>query len=289
MAQFIFKAIGTSWQIDIYQKLDTHQETNLLSQIQKRIDLFDAVYSRFRTDSLVTRISNESGDFTFPDDAQELFKVYQDLYSRTNGLFTPLIGQVLSDAGYDAQYSLKPREHISVPPPLEDVLTYHYPILSVQKPALLDFGAAGKGYLIDLVAKVLDEQRITAYCINAGGDILHKGPEPIRVGLEDPQDSKHIIGIHTLGNGSICGSAGNRRTWDRFNHIINPKTGTSPTHVIAVWVMADSALIADALTTCLFFIPADKLRKAYRFEYILVRDDRSVEMSKHFSGEIFRV
>ena len=287
MAQFTFKAIGTSWHIDTYHALDTHAEADVLSQIMRRIDMFDATYSRFREGSLVTQISKKSGDFVFPDDAQKLFEIYQDLYERTHGFFTPLMGQLLSDAGYDAHYSLTPKETLHTPPLLESALTYIHPTLSITKPIHLDFGAAGKGYLIDLVAEVLKKNGILTYYINAGGDIVHKGDAPIRVGLEDPERTDQVIGIYPLGNGSICGSAGNRRTWDRFSHIINPKTGASPTDVIAVWVIADQARIADALTTCLFFVPAQTLLEAYTFEYLLIRNDRSIETSKTFSGDVF--
>ena len=109
----------------------------------------------------------------------------------------------------------------------------------------------------------------------------------IRIGLEDPEDTKKVIGVGILGNGSICGSAGNRRKWGDFTHIINPRTLTSPTEIIAVWVMADTALLADAIATCLFFVPARVLVDAYKFEYVIVYSDRSFEKSANFQGEIF--
>jgi len=166
-------------------------------------------------------------------------------------------------------------------------------VLHIRKPVQLDFGAAGKGYLIDLVAKVLEENNYFNYCIDAGGDILHKNKKTIRVGLEDPENADQVIGVYELGNGSICGSAGNRRRWGNFTHIMNPKTLASPTEIIAVWVMADSALVADALTTCLFFVRPESLMQAdtsgnsYRFEYFILYKDRSFDKSVNFKGEVF--
>ena len=106
MAQFNFKAIGTTWKIDIYEKFSDE----ILSHIMARIELFDKAYSRFREDSLVTEISKSAGNFTLPDDAKLMMDLYRDLYVRTDGLVTPLIGQLISDAGYDAKYSLKAKE-----------------------------------------------------------------------------------------------------------------------------------------------------------------------------------
>lgn len=287
MTQFNFEAIGTKWQIDIYKKLSDKEEAILFSQIKNRIELFDKAYSRFRDDSLVTKMSKESGTFLFTPDAEPIFALYHDLYKRTDGFFTPLVGNLLSDAGYDAQYSLKQKRELEKAPKWEDVIDYNFPNIHIKKPSILDFGAGGKGYLIDLVGEVLEENNVFEYCIDAGGDILHKNKTPIRVGLENPENTNQVIGVYTLPNASICGSAGTRRAWGNFTHIINPKTLASPVDIIAVWVIARTALLADSLATCLFFVPASTLINAYDFEYILMRSDHSIEKSVNFSGEIF--
>ena len=157
----------------------------------------------------------------------------------------------------------------------------------MKKPALLDFGAAGKGYLVDLVSEVLEENEIFEYCIDAGGDILQKGRSAIRVGLEDPENFGKAVGVCELHNGSICGSAGNRRAWGEFTHIIDPKKLSSPKGILAVWVAAKTAMVADALATCLFFVQAESLAGFYDFEYVIVRSDRTLERSPNFPGEAF--
>jgi thiamine biosynthesis lipoprotein len=217
-----------------------------------RIDIFDKAYSRFRSDSLVTEMSKKAGTYVLPDDAEPMLSLYYDLYRKTSGLITPLIGNIISDAGYDAEYSLNQKKELEVAPTWEEVIEYFHPKLIIKKPALLDFGAGGKGYLVDLVGEVLEANGISEYCIYAGGDILHKNKTPLRVGLENPVDTSQVIGVYTLGNGSICGSAGNRRTWGNFTHVINPKTLTSPKDILSVWVSAKTAMLADSLATALF-------------------------------------
>jgi len=285
--RFDFQAIGTTWKIDIYEELGEKERAAILSAVKQRIDAFDKAYSRFREDSLVTRMSREAGVFRLPEDAEPMMSLYRDLYERTHGLVTPLIGNLISDAGYDAQYSLHQKKKLEAPLAWEEAIEYTHPMLTVKKPVLLDFGAAGKGYLVDLVAKVLEENNVESYNIDAGGDILHKDGVPIRVGLEDPENTDQVIGVYELGNGSICGSAGNRRAWGDFTHIIDPKTLASPRDMLAVWVTAETALVADALATCLFFVPASALNDAYDFEYVIVGSDHSLEKSEGFIGEIF--
>src|SRR6185369_14058782 len=93
--RFDFEAIGTHWQIDIQGQLSPVERSALLDILLSRIDDFDKTYSRFRADSLITAISKQNGEYTFPADAEKLFSLYKLLYDVSGGSFTPLIGQVL--------------------------------------------------------------------------------------------------------------------------------------------------------------------------------------------------
>ena len=109
--------------------------------------------------------------------------------------------------------------------------------------------------------------------VNAGGDIRTKG-RTLRVGLENPADTTQAIGVAEISNISICGSAGNRRAWDKYTHIINPKTAKSPTETLAVWVVAESTILADGLTTALFFTEPNLLKDKFNFEFFLLKLNR---------------
>jgi len=289
MTQFNFEGIGTGWQINISKTLRKVDEEMILSLIKNRIDIFDRIYSRFRDDSLVMKMSKETGIFILPEDAKPLLGLYYNLYKQTDGLFTPLIGNLISDAGYDTQYSLHQKNELKKVPEWEEIISYKHPNIQIKKSAILDFGAGGKGYLIDIIGNLLEENNISDYFINAGGDILHKGKTPIRVGLENPENINQVVGVYTLLNGSICGSAGNRRAWGDFTHIMNPKTLSSQKNISAVWVTAETALLADSLATCLFFVPAETLLDFYKFEYVLIKNDHSIEKSDGFLGELFLI
>ncbi len=288
MTTLSFEAIGTTWQIDIHHDLPSKEEALVLSRIQERIGLFDQTYSRFRPDSLVSQMAREGGTHTLPDDAAPLFSLYRTFYELTNGKVTPLIGQVLVDAGYDAAYSLK-EGVLTQPKPWDEVFTYQAPQLTLKEPALLDFGAAGKGYLVDIVADILRTNGFTEFCVDAGGDIFHETATGnlLRIGLEHPEDTNQAIGIASLGKGSICGSAGNRRTWGKFHHIIDPEALSSPQHIRALWVAAQSALVADGVATALFFTSPETLQPAFSFEYAILNNDFSVNSSPHFPAEFF--
>lgn len=289
MVSFKFEAIGTTWQIDIKKELSSSEEALLLQKIKNRIDEFDINYSRFRDDSLITDISKKSGEYNFPEDADKMFSIYKKVYDITNGLVTPLIGDLISSAGYDAKYSMKEGD-LKRPKSWGDVLEWSNPILKVKEPVILDFGAGGKGYLVDIVSEIIENEGIVYYVVDAGGDIRYKNEKgkELKVGLEHPNDTKKVIGVAKVLNQSICGSAGNRRAWGRFHHVIDPEKLSSPKNILAVWVVADDTLTADILTTALYFAPARKLQKHFDFEYLIIKEDLSFEISRDFNAELFK-
>lgn len=141
--------------------------------------------------------------------------------------------------------------------------------------------------MIDIIGQVLLDSGISYFVIDAGGDILIKGTDEMNIGLENPHNTAEAIGIAKLRNGSICGSAGNRRAWGEFHHIMNPFTLKPERKIVATWVVAETAMLADALTTCLFFTPEKTLRAYFPFSCLIMYEDGSVTMNPDFPAELF--
>lgn len=287
---FHFDAIGTRWQVDIAEFLSVVQEELLLTQIRRCIEAYDVAYSRFRADSVVTRMARETGRFHLPPDAEELFGLYRKFYEITDGAMTPLIGDVLSAAGYDTEYSLVQTGLLKKPLPWDEVFSYSDGYITMHVPALIDIGAGGKGQVVDSVSALLEDQGIFSYTVDAGGDMRYRSEQarPLRVGLENPRDFAEVIGVAEITNQSICGSAGNRRAWGAFHHIIDPFTLASPTDIAATWVVADSTFLADMLTTALYFVSPQVLCEHFVFDYAILKGDTlMLEHSSEFPGEFF--
>ncbi len=284
---FQFEAIGTAWSIQ-FKGIDKSKLTYLIEKIQQEISDFSSIFSRFDKNSKIWKLSQIGGEIEIPQKYLPLTDIYWDLYKSTNGLFTPLIGNLISDSGYDADYSLKSKK----PEPVlnwGEIIEYNPPILKLKNPWLLDFGAAGKGFIVDLIGKLLEDEKITDYCIDAGGDIFYKTKSSVKlkVGLEHPEDFTKIIGVAEIVNKSICGSAGNRRKWGNLHHILNPKKLDSVCDILAVWVIAENTLIADALSTCLFFTQAEILSANFKFEFLIIYPDFSFKKSENFPVELY--
>jgi thiamine biosynthesis lipoprotein len=286
---FDFEAIGTHWQIETPEPIPALVRRTVLD----RVEFFDAVYSRFRDDSLVTAVAERPGRYEFPDDAPALFDLYDRLAAASDGAVDPLVGRDLELLGYDREYSLRS----SASPGSTDAATRPSwngdvvrddRVVTTERPVVIDVGAAGKGYLVDLVAGLLRTHGIDRYVIDASGDLAHAGPAPIRVGLEHPFAAGQAIGVAEVQNASLCASASNRRAWgDGLHHILDGRTGNPAREVVATWVVAADTATADGLATALFFTGAHRLAETFHFSYVRLYADGRAERSRDFRGELF--
>lgn len=222
-------------------------------------------------------------------DGFKMVDFYHRLYTATSGKVTPLIGQTMIEAGYDSSYSLK-KKTLHTPPSWDDALSYNQETLETKMPVLFDFGAAGKGYLVDILGEIIEDAGVQTYTINAGGDIRRRSSakESVEIGLENPNDITEAIAITKLTNGSLCASSGSKRKWQDLNHIIDPFTLKSPSRIIATWVIATDTMTADGLATALFFTEPEVLQREFNFSYALLFDDMSLQHTNDFNLTVFK-
>lgn len=281
---FAFDGIGTRWEISTPRPLEPAVRSRLHAVVEK----YDGEWSRFRPDSTVSAMARQPGRYTLPSEAAALGRLYRALYEITAGAMTPLIGGSLQQLGYDATYSLTPAGAAVPAPRWEDVLDWDGPVLTTSSPLVLDIGAAGKGQLVDLLAAELRSTGVVSFVIDASGDLLHSGTDPVTVALEHPYDPAKAIGTVSLGSGALCASASNRRAWgDGLHHVLDGTTGRPVSTAVATWTMAESTMVADALATALFFTPGAELERTFDFSWLVVFSDGSAAFSSGFEGTLF--
>lgn len=281
---FSFEGIGTQWSISTPLPLGPSLRKRLLDRVEK----FDADWSRFRVDSLVTAMALHPGRYSFPAEAGPLGELYRTLYEVSGGSMTPLIGGSLERLGYDAAYSLRPLGTPLPAPVWADVLEWSGTTITTRAPVVLDVGAAGKGLLVDLLADELAAGAVGTFVIDGSGDLLVRGPSSVDVALEHPYNPEQAIGIVPLQGRSLCASAANRRAWgDGLHHVLDGTTGAPVRTAVAAWALADTAVVADALATALFFVPGSTLEETFDFSWLTVFSDGSASYSAEFEGTLF--
>ena len=290
---FTFEAIGTQWEIETDKPLSPRLQQRILDRIEE----FDTTYSRFRPDSLVSWIAAapNGGCFDFPNDSIDLFDLYDRLHTATGGAVDPLVGRDLELLGYDKTYSLTPASDLVQAEAqargratwVKDVIRDGTSLVT-RRPLVIDVGAAGKGYLVDIVCDMLREAGFTHFVVDGSGDLRHSGESSIRVGLEHPFDPRLVIGVTNLQDRALCASAVTRRAWgDGLHHVLDGTTGAPVRTIVASWARAGTAMLADALATALFFVEGARLREEFDFSWLTVYSDGHAEYSAEYEGALF--
>ena len=260
------KALGTGLLISTARPVSTGLRANM----ERLIDGYEHVLSRFRADSLVTRIGNaeHGGHFDFPNWTGPLFDLYDALHDVTRGAIDPCVGEDLIRLGYDASMNFTVTRN--APKHLGALrgrsvwghdVERHGTTLVTHDPVQLDFGACGKGYLVDLLGHMLIQEKSAdwddfsgpassstqhpnqvsypnqnhfssqppQFVIDAVGDLLVHAEQTISVALEDPEDQSRAIGVAHIANGALCASAPSRRHW---NIAINEYTQIAIHHLL---------------------------------------------------------
>ncbi|MFL0566110.1 FAD:protein FMN transferase [Microbacterium sp. 179-I 1D1 NHS] len=275
-----FEAIGTVWRIDAASPLDD----GVRDEITDAIAAFDLEWSRFRAESLVSRLGTEGGEVPAPADAVAMLNAYDALDTATAGAVNPLVGDALARRGYDADYSLVDRGVVSAPQNWRDILAWSPGTLSLAEPALIDVGALGKGRLADIV---LDLVPAGPAVVDAGGDIAVRAVTQ-RIALEHPYDASRAIGVWSVTDAALCASAINRRAWgDGLHHVLDARTGQPVRRYAATWAASSDAMTADAVATALFFDGGPQLAAEWGAEWVRMGTDGSVEWSPRCEAELF--
>ncbi len=278
-----FEALGTHWEVASNKVISPSLQKYILDYIGD----FDATYSRFRIDSLVYEMSQKSGGYKLPESGSVLFDFYDDLYKLTQGKVTPLVGDTLNSAGYDRTYSLQPSSEVAKVPVYSGVVSRVGSIIELTQPTLIDIGAIGKGYLVDQIVEFMSAAGHDEFIVDGSGDMRTVGESVEVIGLEHPLSTDEAIGSIELRNRALCASAVNRRAWGDWHHVIDPATSRPTAKIIATWVIADSAMIADGIATALFFTSPKKLAGTYNYEYLRMHANGSIEYSEYFAKGVF--
>ena len=206
------------------------------------LDWIDALASRFRPDSELTRLNRAAGR-TFPASADlvEALTLACRAAAVTDGLVTPTAGRALARLGYDRDFAaMERRQPDALPPPAPLPAWEHIDIDSasgtVRLPAgvQVDLGATAKAWAADRIATRAADRLGCGVLVALGGDVSVAGPAPEGgwpVGLADACDAdlRAADQVVVVDGGGLATSGTAVRSWSRggrvVHHLIDPSTG----------------------------------------------------------------
>jgi thiamine biosynthesis lipoprotein len=264
-----FHAMGTPCEIQ-YATGDDAAAAAFAAHAVAWVQAFEAKYSRFRADSLVSRINTAAGR-TWVDvdaDAEVLLDLCDTLYLMTRGILDPTLLPLLRLWDYKAAHPTMP----SVPAVAAARQLVGWPKVQRQRGRVflpergmaLDFGGFGKEYAVDVVAQIAVDHGINDVLVDFGHDLRVLGTPPNRpawhVGLEDPREPGRTAGSVALrGSRGIASSGDYLRRFvvngRRYGHIIDPRTGWPVGNgCLQATVIAGTCLAAGVLSTTSFVL-----------------------------------
>lgn len=171
----------------------------------------------------------------------------------------------------------------------------------------IDLGGIAKGYAGDEVVRILKEHDVEHALINLGGNIMvinrKETGSPWRIGIQNPRkkndaDKNHIAvvqaedcAIVTSGDYERYNVEIFKQTGERYHHIFDPETGyPAKNGVISVTIITEKGIDADALSTALFVMGAEKgLELANRLEGVeamIVNEEKEIFLSGGLKGKV---
>ena len=136
-------------------------------------------------------------------------------------------------------------------------------VMLTNKDTKVDLGAIAKGYAVDEAARILRENNITSFFVDAGGDVYAGGfncdGDYWKIGIRHPVSHRSLINTVQVINKSVASSGdyaqGFTIAGEQFSHIINPISGRPQEYSQSATVIAPTAEEADALATALCVLP----------------------------------
>jgi len=292
---------GTEYHINVVMKDDQARLRELADGIATVLEEVDASMSTWRKDSELSRFNrlNDQSQWTEVSAAlHEVLARSQQISELTGGAFDVTIGPVVNLWGFgpDAQPEEVPTEE-----ELTSILAetgYENLQLRAEPPAVratpkqyVDLSAIAKGYGVDVVARFLDSEGVSAFLVEIGGEVSAQGRKPggdfWRLAIEEPvSDQRQINRIVAIGNRSMATSGDYRNYYEsdgrRFSHTIDPGDGRPiDHHLVSVTVIADDCMTADALATAFNVMGLEKAKALATREniaaYFIVRGDDGFE------------
>lgn len=291
-------------------------EKTAVDSILKVIDLSMSTYI---DNSLITKI-NKGEHLPIDPHFEKVLSASMDIYSESEGVFDPSIGQLINAWGFG-----KKENHI---PPTQKQIDSLLALTGMDKVHVvttpkgtfvekdnpniqLNFNAIAQGYTSDVIADYFLSKQITNFIVEVGGEIVIHGRNTLKgkswtIGIDNPlqkpDEDREIVATVELTDCGLATSGNYRKLWtdsltgQKYVHTINPKTGRpQPSNLLSATVIAPSAMLADGYATTLMALGGVEKAKDFLAQHkelkavLLYSDEAHKDKIQRYVTENFKV
>ncbi|HSN22533.1 MAG TPA: FAD:protein FMN transferase [Usitatibacter sp.] len=266
---FAFRAMAALNEVQVHAP-DVSAARSLAALAIAEVRRIEAKYSRYRADSVVSRINAAAGGapVTVDEETAKLLDYVDACFRQSRGRFDPTSGVLRRAWRFEPGASIPGLRELR---PLLAAIGWHrvertpdtvrLPLAGME----LDFGGFGKEYAVDRAATVLREAGAASAIVNLAGDLAVLGPHPDgspwRIGVQHPRKRQVALAALPVSCGALATSGDYERYLEadgvRHCHVLDPRTGRPARGFQSVTVHAPSCLVAGSASTIAMLLGRD--------------------------------
>jgi thiamine biosynthesis lipoprotein len=273
--------MGTFWSVKYLSGQATPEQNQLQVLFEDALKDINQQMSTYLDDSFISQFNRAATGTTtaVPDDFARVLEASLRIAEASEGAFDPTIGPLVNLWGFGPDgRATEPPSDAAIEAALArvgwDRLPYEAESAQLTQPGgmYLDFSAIAKGFAVDRLAELAQQQGIEDVLVNIGGDMLAVGQRPDgtdwRVGIERPEvDAGSDTAMRPtpvrVSQAAVV-TSGNYRNFFQsggvvYSHTINAGNGRPvPNELVSVSVIHESAMMADGYATAIMSMGADQ-------------------------------
>ncbi len=259
--------MGTAIDVELWHD-DDRAARAAVDSVMTEMRRIDALMSTWRDDTELSRVNREAAKAPV-EVSPELFDLIDTALSfapLTRGAFDISYASV----GFLYDYRERVRPDAEQAADALEVVDYRLvrldrddcTVFFARHGVRIDLGGIAKGHAVERAVEILAGQGVEHALVSAGGDTRVLGDRrgrPWMVGIRDPRGERNeALARLPLVDEAISTSGDYERYFEedgvRYHHIINPRTGESPSDVRSATVIGPDGVWTDALSTGVFVL-----------------------------------
>jgi thiamine biosynthesis lipoprotein len=291
-------ALGTSYSIIV----DTDIKEHLIKEkIDSIFEVINNSMSTYMDSSIISKVNLSDQPVVVDHHFIKVFNKSKEIWSLTEGSFDPTAGSFVNLYGLGPNTIYEKVDEFKIDSVKKIVgfdkvsLTNENEVIKNNKNIFIDFNAIAKGYSVDLIKELFEENLLENFLIEVGGELTSSGyaenNRRWKVAIQNPIDINSFHSEIFLTDKSLATSGNYRKfridpiTGERYAHIINPLTGAAlSNNILSASVISDNCIEADAWATSLMV-----MNPKYALDIINKMDGIEILLLTSKNNEIFEI